>query len=91
MRGLSGIPLGMRFATHMWNRTVQEVQARGEGSESTAGGRLVRNSEARDIQVYCLGVHLRHTVGECLPGALLFYELSRLQPQIYPLMEKPPK
>ena len=27
--------------------------------------------------------------GECLPGALLFYQLSRLQPQIYPLMEKP--
>ena len=25
------------------------------------------------------------------PGALLFYELSRLQPQIYPLMENPPK
>ena len=24
------------------------------------------------------------------PGALLFYLLSRLQPQIYPLMEKPP-
>ena len=25
------------------------------------------------------------------PGALLFYWLSRLQPEIYPLMEKPPK
>ena len=25
------------------------------------------------------------------PGALLFYLLSRLQPQIHPLMEKPPK
>ena len=24
-------------------------------------------------------------------GALLFYKLSQLQPQIYPLMEKPPK
>ena len=30
-------------------------------------------------------------VGECLPGALLFYELSRLQPRSCPLMEKPPK
>ena len=29
--------------------------------------------------------------GECLPGVLLFYQLSQLQPQIYPLMEKPPK
>ena len=27
--------------------------------------------------------------GGCLPGALLFYYLSQLQPQIYPLMEKP--
>ena len=25
------------------------------------------------------------------PGALLFNYLSRLQPQVYPLMEKPPK
>ena len=25
------------------------------------------------------------------PGALLFYKPSRLQPQIYPLVEKPPK
>ena len=32
-----------------------------------------------------------HSLGECLPGALLFYLLSRLQSQIYPLMEKPPK
>ena len=29
--------------------------------------------------------------GECLPGALPFYQLSRLQPEIYPLMEKAPQ
>ena len=42
---------------------------------------------------FCHSPILTNTVarGECLPGALLFYSLSRLQPQIYPLMEKPPK
>ena len=30
-------------------------------------------------------------LGECLPGALPFYWLSRLQPEIYPPMEKAPQ
>ena len=32
-----------------------------------------------------------HDEGKCLPGALPFYQLFRLQPEIYPLMEKAPQ
>ena len=47
------------------------------------------SQNSADILILLTDVRL--AVGECLPGALPFYSLSRLQPEIYPLREKAPQ